>query len=261
MKNSDEKIYCRLCNEFYTVSEMSEEHVPARSVGNVDIVKFDIVKMVEMLQSGEVGNKIRKKQSDGYVFKEIVEEIFDNQLTEPLFPKGRTFRTLCIKCNNFLGNYDQAYLKFFQASGNPEKIRGFQVETKYKIIKSIFAKFLSISESADITFDFLDFIRRGNSKDYAGEWHLYFVKRNLSTDIIGFKDLTTGKLDYDEGVVLELSDDKFIYNLMNFEKHDEYQMTNIFDILSGSYKLVEGLGEDGGYHAQILMEKSLSNFE
>ena len=32
-------------------------------------------------------------------------------------------------------------------------------------------------------------------------------------------------------------------------------MTNIFDILNKNYELVEGVGETGGYHGQILMQR------
>ena len=46
-----------------------------------------------------------------------------------------------------------------------------------------------------------------------------FCKRDYSSDLLGMKDIGTGKITFDEGVVYELSDDKFIYNLMNFEKH------------------------------------------
>ncbi len=35
-------------------------------------------------------------------------------------------------------------------------------------------------------------------------------------------------------------------------------MTNIFDILNPSYQIVEGVGEDGGYHAQILLSSLFS---
>ena len=37
------KFKCKLCGEFYCDEEMSEEHYPARSVGNEDIVALDIV--------------------------------------------------------------------------------------------------------------------------------------------------------------------------------------------------------------------------
>ena len=67
------------------------------------------------------------------------------------------------------------------------------------------------------------------------------------------KDIRTGKITFDKGVVYELSDDKFIFNLMNFPKHSCFEMTNLFDILKKNYKLVEGVGESGGYHAQVFM--------
>ena len=69
---------------------------------------------------------------------------------------------------------------------------------------------------------------------------------------MGLKDIRTGKIEFDEGVVYELSDDKFIYDPMNFEKHPYFEMTNLFDIL------VKGVGNDGGYHAQILMKSLFS---
>lgn len=68
-------------------------------------------------------------------------------------------------------------------------------------------------------------------------------------------------IEFDEGVVYELSDDKFIFNLMNFKKHDCFEMTNIFSILDKKYTVIDGVGETGGYHAQILMKRSLSNME
>ena len=63
------------------------------------------------------------------------------------YPKGRTAQTLCRECNTFLGNYDKCYLRFFNENGNPKAIKGFQKATKIKIIKSIFAKFLSVPEA------------------------------------------------------------------------------------------------------------------
>lgn len=35
-------------------------------------------------------------------------------------------------------------------------------------------------------------------------------------------------------------------------------MTNIFDILKKNYVLANGVGETGGYHAQILLSKLFS---
>ena len=58
-------------------------------------------------------------------------------------------------------------------------------------------------------------------------------------------------------VTSTLSDEKFIFNLMNFPKHDCFEMNDIFDILERNYKPVIGVGKDGGYHAQILMGRLL----
>lgn len=75
------------------------------------------------------------------------------------------------------------------------------------------------------------------------------------------KDIGTGRIEFNEGVVYEMSDDKFIFNLMNFPKHNCFEMTNIFDILHKNYKLVEGVGKDGGYHAQVFMSRMFSQME
>ncbi|MBR5951300.1 MAG: hypothetical protein IKZ87_07700, partial [Actinomycetaceae bacterium] len=93
---------------------------------------------------------------------------------------------------------------------------------------------------------------------YDGKWKIYFVKRDWSTDILGLKDIRTGKLEYDEGVDYEMSDDKFIFNLMNFPKHSSLKMTPLFDILNKNYELVEGVGKDGGYHGLMLASNMLS---
>ena len=194
----------------------------------------------------------------GESIEAINDEVFDTKLTESVFPKGRTARTLCKKCNTFLGKYDEAYLKFFNADGNPGVINGFQISTKYEIIKAIFAKFLSVPETQNESFDFIDFIKDQNLREYTGKWNLYFVKRDFSSDLLGFKDIGTGKATFSEGVVYEFSDDKFIFNLMNFEKHSCFNMTNIFNILKKNYTLVVGVGESGGYHASILLPRLLS---
>ena len=84
------------------------------------------------------------------------------------------------------------------------------------------------------------------------------VKRNHTTDLIGLGDISTGKLEFDEGVVYELSDEKFIYNLMNFQKHECFKMTNIFDILNKNYELIGGVEDDGGYHGQLQISNMFS---
>lgn len=257
--NNTNKFRCKLCNNEYFEDEMSEEHYPARSTGNEDIVALDFIKMVDSLQSENTHTEITKRLGLGETPQKILDDIFDNRLSKPLYPNGRTARTLCQQCNTFLGKYDEAYLKFFNCDGNPKTIKGFQLLTKYQIIKAIFAKFLSIPEAISENFDFVDFIKDKQSMSYTGTWHLYFVKRDLSTDILGLKDIGTGKAEFDKGVVYELSDDKFIFNLMNFPKHSCFNMTDIFDILNKNYNVVEGVGKDGGYHAQIMMSRLFSS--
>lgn len=238
---------------------MSEEHYPARSVGNVDIVALDIVKMIDSFQSVEMQNDVLKRLSDGETIDNISGDIFDTKLSKSIYPAGRTARTLCRKCNTFLGKYDAAYFKFFSLDGEPKKIKGFKESTKLQIIKSIFGKFLSVPESNNEEFDFLDFLKDESRTKYSGKWRLFFIKRDNNTDFLGLEDIGTGKIIFDEGIVYELSDDKFIFNLMNFEKHSYFSMTNIFEILNRNYVLVKGVGNDGGYHAQILMARLLNN--
>lgn len=208
------KFKCKLCGNYYSNEEMSKEHYPAHSVGNEDIVALDIIKMVDSFQSKEMRTEISKRLSTGESADIILGDIFDTQLSKPLYPTGRTARTLCRKCNTFLGKYDVAYLKFFSLDGEAKRIKGFSGGTKLQIIKSIFGKFLSMPETENEEFDFLDFLKDESLTEYSGKWKLYFIKRDFSCDLFGLKDIGTGKADFDEGVVYELSDDKFIYNLM-----------------------------------------------
>lgn len=253
-KDNNKKYVCKLCNKQYTYEEMSEEHYPAKSVGNDDIGNFDLIKFFDIFDSESTKNDIYQRLKQGENIKNICDNIFDNELFETTHKHGRTARTLCKNCNHFLGKYDEAYLKFFKVDGLPKIINGFKIETKYEIIKSIYAKFLSVPETINEKFDFIDFINN-NEKEYNGIWNLYFVKRDYTSDFFGLSDIGTGKIEYEDGVVYELSDEKFIFNLMNFKIHSCYKMTNIFDILNKNYELVEGVGETGGYHGQILMQK------
>ena len=113
---------------------MSEEHYPARNTGNEDIVAVDLGKMFDTFISENVHAEIRQKLDNGQTLESIAGDIFDSQLATSLFPKGRTARTLCRKCNTFLGKYDEAYLRFFNSNGNPKVVNGFQQHTKYQII-------------------------------------------------------------------------------------------------------------------------------
>ena len=252
------KTVCKLCHKLFNDDEMSREHYPAKSVGNEDIVSLDIVKMIDTFHPNQL-EKIKLRMSKGESLEHICADIFDNELTSQLYVEGRTAKTLCRKCNTFLGKYDEAYLKFFSHNGDEKAIKGFNINTKLKIIKSIFGKFLSIPEAIKEEFDFLDFLSNENAEEYNGKWKLYFVKRDSSSDIIGLKDIDTGKIEFDEGIVYELSDDKFIFNLMNFDKHTCFKMNNIFDILDKDYKLIKGVGSNGGYHAQMLLSRLLED--
>lgn len=249
---------CKLCGFTYVEEEMSEEHYPARNTGNEDIVSVSLSECIDMLRSEAIRVEIIKRMQTGEKYVDIVGNIFDTRLSTSVYPLGRTSRTLCRKCNTFLGKYDEAYLKFFNANGDPKIIKGFQDRTKYQIIKAIYAKFLSVPETVDEEFDFIDFIRDEEATSYDGNWTIYFVKRDLSSDILGLKDLDTGKMRFDEGVVYEMSDDKFIFNLMNFKKHSCFDMTNLRDILTKKYTLIKGVGDLGGYHGQIMLYKLLS---
>lgn len=188
MDDSQEKIYrCKLCDSLFKDSDMSEEHYPARSTGNEDIVALDIIKMFETMQSEKVYSEIEKRLNAGEKSEDIAGNISDSQLTTSLYPKGRTARTLCRKCNTFLGKYDKAYLRFFDLDGNPKAIKGFQRQTKYQVIKAIYAKFLSLPETQNEKFDFVDFIRDENETSYNGKWKLYFVKRDKRSDLMGIQ--------------------------------------------------------------------------
>lgn len=98
----EKKCRCKLCGALFKDSDMSEEHYPARSTGNDDIVALDIIKMFESLRSSKVHSEIEKRLAVGEKLEDITGNILDTQLTKSLYPKGRTARTLCRKCNTFL---------------------------------------------------------------------------------------------------------------------------------------------------------------
>lgn len=261
MRLSEEKVQCRLCEQHFDDEDMSEEHYPAHSVGNDDIIAMDFTKLMNTLMGdNKEFNKFIHNviSSDGDIV-DSVDKYFDTSLSESLYPKGRTARTLCRKCNTFLGKYDESYKKFYLEDGNPKKIKGFQKQTKLQIVKAIYAKFLSIPETQSIQFDFLDFVRDPNATEYYGKWRLYFIKRDMSTDLMGLSDIPTGKIDWNEDgkmLVFELSDDKFIFNLLNFEKFPGFEMNNIFDIMKKNYNLVTGIhGGKGSFHETFVLSR------
>ena len=252
------KSICKLCGNSFSNKEMSEEHYPAKSVGNNDIVLLDIAKMFDNLSSQKFYDNISTKVLQQEKLYDLIDKTFKECIAENLYPNGRTARTLCKKCNRFLGKYDETYLKFFYVEGKPKIVNGFSKKTKLQIIKAIYAKFLSVPEAINEKFDFVDFIRDTESDAYKGKWNLYLIKRNYTTDLMGMKDIGTGRGVFDKGIVYELSDDRFIFNLMNFEKDSIIDMTNIFEILNKNYRLVEGIGENGSYHESIFLSRMFS---
>lgn len=42
-----QKVQCRLCQQFFADEDMSEEHYPAHSVGNDDIIALDFTKFMD----------------------------------------------------------------------------------------------------------------------------------------------------------------------------------------------------------------------
>lgn len=249
---SNKTYKCKLCNKNYKYEEMSEEHYPAKSVGNEDIVALDIIKVADFCLNKPKRKTMLKNVPKNLSINEIKDYLFDNEFSKTLYPKGRTARTLCINCNRFLGKYDEAYLKFFNNNGECSIIKGFSLKTKIKIIKAVYAKFLSIPETKHENFDFLDFIKNDNQLEYNGIWKLYVVKRDFSSDLLNFRDIGTGKLELDNGMVYEFSDEKFIYNLMNIENPPQNPMTNIFDITKKQYTIIEG-SSDFSFHGQIML--------
>ena len=249
---------CALCEKFFKNSEMSEEHYPAKSTGNEDIVALDLGKMVDSMMSGKVIEKLFHKDNKGKTLEEVSGNIFDEELAQPLYPQGRTARSLCRQCNTFLGKYDEAYKKFFDNDGSPSIIKGYQKLTRLKIIKAIFAKFLSVPECKGQNFDFITFLQDENQETYEGKWELYCIKRDYNTDFFGLGHLGTGVMTYDEGVIFVLSDEKFIFHLMDFEPHEGYRSLNMMDLLNKTYTLVSGRDlHDGGYHGHFMIQEML----
>lgn len=168
-----------------------------------------------------------------------------------------------------------------------EKIRdGKQEKPFYEVIFQVGNKddMGTVGENAELAKTILDkfyhsFLERNSHLHvYSAHLHMDEATPHLHIDFIPF---TTGSKRglstrvslkqalADQGITGEgrslterdLSDDKFIFNLMNFPKHSCFEMTNLFDILKKNYKLVEGVGESGGYHAQVFMSSLFSQMD
>lgn len=81
---------CRLCGGSFKEEDMSDEHYPARSVGNEDIVGLDLIKLFDFLMSNGSLSEIRSRIDAGDSIQEVASDIFDSKLSTPLFPDGRT---------------------------------------------------------------------------------------------------------------------------------------------------------------------------
>ncbi|MBZ5964599.1 hypothetical protein KIJ11_08840 [Leuconostoc gelidum subsp. gelidum] len=252
------KNQCMLCHDLFENSELSAEHYPAKSVGNNDIVALDLVKMFDFLLDKENIQNFFTDIETGKEFNKKLDMLFDNELSTTQYPRGRVAYTLCRSCNTFLGKYDEAYKKFFDSDGNPKVVSGFVKQTKIKIIKAIYAKFLSLPECSGIKFDFIDYLKSTDQDSYDGLWQIYFLKRSQSTDILNMRSLDVGVLNYDEGQVFELSDEKFIFHLTNFKPKNNVTGINLFSI-QNKYVLVGGENIDGsgGYHGEMIIKKML----
>lgn len=134
---NEQKVQCRLCEQYFNDEDMSEEHYPAHSVGNDDIIELDLTKFMDTLMGDnpELKEAISAAIKNGEDPKECADKYFDQHLAKDLYPKGRTARTLCRKCNTFLGKYDEAYKKFYSEDGDSKKIKGFQKQTKYRLLR------------------------------------------------------------------------------------------------------------------------------
>lgn len=199
---------CKLCNKEFDESEITKEHYPAKSAGNDDLVCINLYDAIDDMV--QVPNKFNYIANSGIGFVDVENYYSNSDKAKSIYPEGRYAMTLCKHCNSFLGKYDEAYKKFYDYNGDPKKIKGFSKRTKFKIIKAIYGKFLSVPKADNEDFDFRDFILDENCEEYSGEWRLFFVKRNTLTS-----DMQTERLDYDNGVVYLLSDDKFIFALIN----------------------------------------------
>lgn len=259
MAKRKRRYHCALCQQWFKKQEMSEEHFPAKTVGNVDMVEVNAGDMFDPGLAKLNTMKINSLMDSGLDYDTALDMIFEENLVKKSYPKGRTTRTLCRQCNTLLGKYDSSYKKFFEKDGNVAVIKGFQKHTKIQIIKSIYGKFLSIPECEKESFDFRDFLLDEQQSEYSGRWKICIVKRSVDTDILSMKSLNTGTLHFKEGDLYEFSDDKFIYHLMNFECHPSEKEMNFWDILNDSYEFIPVSKKSGGYHGQLLLSQLLES--
>lgn len=74
-----QKVQCRLCQQFFADEDMSEEHYPAHSVGNDDIIALDFTKFMDTLMGDnpELKEAISVAIKNGEDLKESADKYFD----------------------------------------------------------------------------------------------------------------------------------------------------------------------------------------
>lgn len=104
MKN--QKVQCRLCEQYFNDEDMSEEHYPAHCVGNDDIIALDFIKYMDtcMGNNQELYEDINNAIRNGVDPKVCADKYFDQYLAKDLYPKGRTARTYVVSVIHFLEN-------------------------------------------------------------------------------------------------------------------------------------------------------------
>ena len=123
---------CKLCKKEFDESQLTKEHYPAKSVGNNDLVLINVIDIVEDMM--QAPSKFRYIANYGLGFSSVENYYSNSEMAESIYPEGRYARTLCRKCNSFLGKYDEAYKKFYDNDGNPKIIGGYKKKTKFNII-------------------------------------------------------------------------------------------------------------------------------
>ena len=78
--STEKQCKCRLCGDYFSDSEMSEEHYPARNTGNEDIVAVDLGKMFDTFISENVHAEIRQKLDNGQTLESIAGDILNIRL-------------------------------------------------------------------------------------------------------------------------------------------------------------------------------------
>ena len=91
----EKKYLCRLCQRYVSEQEISEEHYPARSVGNEDIVAVDIEKLIDSLLSEDTYKEIVVGLNNGQSIEDIDCQYFDEKFGH--FPKltVKAFNGVC----------------------------------------------------------------------------------------------------------------------------------------------------------------------